>query len=1383
MLRFASPVAALSLLAVLIGVASADPARIYRKKGDWVSTMLATRAAVQKAAAQSPAVKTEMHKGAQVAEKISIDISAWNELWLITEGNASVVWGDPVLIDADGKATSLTKLKWFTDPGKKRYAKNRSLSRGKLQIGDEQFKQGLATKSAAPIAYKLDEASRYVRFEVKVGIGADRKGGTARFIVAPEGPPEEAVWKLIAADFPEEATWMNEDMRNKPHQWLAVEGEGDARTEWRLISTNLQRCGTYGEELAARYNQLRKDKAPDTDPEWLRLYVQTRRLRNATDNVFQISATLKPLGEHGRELAARHREMMQAKLPPADLQWKELADQADQLSRAVRTIKSFNPEALRRAIADLSKTYPDRYPNGKKYLARLAEIEKEVAAGNVSGELAVAALQLQHDALLSNPLLDFDKLLVRRAKNAGLVNNWISNCSRKKGDYGNDIAVLSPVKPQGKLTTLLEAPGGSFIGDIDLHWNAKKMLLTALGSNNRWQIFEAGTDGSKLTQVTPGTEADVDNAEACYLPDGGVLFGSTATMAGVPCVGGKVEVANLYRLEADRKTVRQLTFEQDQDWCPTVLRNGRVMYLRWEYTDAPHYFTRVLMTMNPDGSGQTSHYGSNSFWPNSLFFARPVPNHPTRFVGVISGHHGVAKMGELVLFDPAQGRHEADGAVQRIPGYGKPVEPIIRDGLVNSSWPKFLHPWPLNEKYFLVAMQPTNGQPWGIYLVDVFDNMLLLKEEAGTGLFEPIPLVERPVPPALSPRVDLKKKTAVVYLSDVHFGPGLKDVPRGTVKRLRIFNYTYGYRGIGGHAVFGMESSWDSKRILGTVPVHEDGSVSFRIPANTPISIQPLDEQGRALQLMRSWMVAMPGEIISCVGCHEHPNSVPPSRQTYASTDKPSAIEPWHGPARAFSFDQEVQPVLDKYCAGCHDGKEPGRPNFADNSPGPRGFSNSYHALHGYVRRPGPESDYHLLRPLEYHVSTSELFQMLQKGHHNVKLGRDAWETLYCWADLNVPYYGTWSEVAAGKSGKPADGCRIDPVAARHRELRRLYAFSDEHAEADAARPTPDRPKFIKPEPEKPDNNPPPPKVASWPFDAKQAKQRQAAGVKQITRTIDLGDGLKLTLVRIPAGAFVMGDAACGDADEKPLAAVKIDKPFWMATTETTNALFGRFFPDHDSRYIDQQWKDHTLPGYAANLPQQPVIRVSWNEAVAFCAAISRKTGVKFTLPSEAQWEWACRAGADTPLSFGGLDADFTPHANLADESLRLFVVKGVNPKATKHEDFQAFIPRAVGLNDGQMIAGDVGSYQPNAWGLHDMHGSVAEWTLSDYKAYPYRADDGRNAGAADTKKVVRGGSWRDRPQRARSGFRLAYPAWQKVFNVGFRVVTMEPIDSKLAEK
>ena len=91
--------------------------------------------------------------------------------------------------------------------------------------------------------------------------------------------------------------------------------------------------------------------------------------------------------------------------------------------------------------------------------------------------------------------------------------------------------------------------------------------------------------------------------------------------------------------------------------------------------------------------------------------------------------------------------------------------------------------------------------------------------------------------------------------------------------------------------------------------------------------------------------------------------------------------------------------------------------------------------------------------------------------------------------------------------------------------------------------------------------------------------------------------------------------------------------------------------------------------------------------------------------------------------------------------------------------------------DDGALVTTYVGSYEPNAFGLHDVHGNAAEWTRSGYRPYPYRDDDGRNDEDPSARKAVRGGSWCDRPKRARSAFRLSYPGWQRVYNVGFRVV------------
>jgi hypothetical protein len=439
-------------------------------------------------------------------------------------------------------------------------------------------------------------------------------------------------------------------------------------------------------------------------------------------------------------------------------------------------------------------------------------------------------------------------------------------------------------------------------------------------------------------------------------------------------------------------------------------------------------------------------------------------------VGIATGHH-VGRVGELVIFDPALGRMSTDGVVQRIPGYGKKVEPLIEDKLTLNSWPKYLHPWPLSDKYFIVSCKPRPYDLWGIYLVDVFDNVLLLKEVEDYALLEPIPLQKIKRPPVIAERIDLKRKDALVYLEDIYEGPGLKGVPRGTVKKLRLFTYHFAYHKIAGinHRV-GADGPWEPKRILGTVPVEKDGSAMFRVPANTPISIQPIDAKGKALQLMRSWMTAMPGEIVSCVGCHEKQNAGPPNFRTIASRRRPSEIEPWYGPARGFSFSREVQPVLDKYCISCHDGgkSEDGREIadlradqgklFAYKNGKPKAniiygvpreelvkkyggvFEPSYITLRSFVRVGGLESDLRLLAPGEFGAETTELVQMLMKGHHGVRLDAEAWERIATWIDLNAPCHGTWREVVGIEKTRKDHKRRLD--------LRKLYGAGVEDPEA-----------------------------------------------------------------------------------------------------------------------------------------------------------------------------------------------------------------------------------------------------------------------------------------------------------------------------------------------
>ncbi len=1060
-----------------------------------------------------------------------------------------------------------------------------------------------------------------------------------------------------------------------------------------------------------------------------------------------------------------------------------------------------NPEAMRRAIVDLSETYHEKYPNGKRYLERLDSlliaaqtVAEQVENKSLAPEAGAKALEkidraleeLQREALLSdNPAVDFDEiLLVRRHLKGpamGMPMNWESNSSLPKGGYDDEILSLSLRDPQGK-----PAPDGSLrpvykpnrdtlISDVDLNFDAGRLLFSAVGENDHWHVFEHDLKSKETKQLTHG-DGDVDFYDSCYLPDGRVVLTCTAPMVGVPCVFGSSHVANLFLLEPSSGSMRQLCFDQEHNWCPTVLPNGRVLYTRWEYADTPHANTRLLFHCNPDGTEQLEYYGSNSYWPTSIFQARPLPGTSSKVVGVVGGHHDSPRMGELVILDTAKGRYETDGAVQRIPGFGQKVERIVADGLTRASWPKFLHPYPIGEKEFLVAAKPTPASLFGIYLVDVFDNMILLKEMPDNALLEPIPLKTAARPPIIPDKVDLSRTDATVYISDIYSGRGLQGIPRGEVKALRVFTYHFGYQEMGGLlGSIGQDGPWDIRSVLGTVPVEEDGSALFSVPANLPFAVQPLDRNGQAMQLMRSWMTAMPGEILQCSGCHETQNTVPPiSSRTLALQKEPLEIQPYYVgdtlidpqsrkvDVRGFAFAREVQPVLDRYCIECHSGEAEknvktaivqdrpvgtaldGKP-FAIDLRGDRliaswssdisgnvgyipniggQFSVGYDNLQRFVRRPGIESDYEMFVPYEYAANTTELVQILKNGHYGVQLDADSWNRLISWIDMNTPYHGSWSEIM----GKP----RVDHIAKRRLDLLDLYGGAVVDFESRGQK-TEDRGQAIE-------------FVAfSQPASSSSLPTSHSplptSSHPLPTKIIDLGNGQTLELVRIPA-----------------------EKPFWLGTCELTNGQYRAFDPAHDSRHESRMGYQFGRRGYDVNGDELPVVRVNWNEAKAFCDWLGKKTGLAVNLPTEEQWEFACRAGTTTPFWFGDLETNFAKFANCGDRRLKEFVA------CTAHDNYTAVrvipdpnpfddrFPKDERFDDGAFLQTAPGQYAPNPFGLYDMHGNVSEWTRSE----------------TNGEKVVRGGSWYDRPYRCTSDYRIAYPAYQPVFNVGFRIAIEE---------
>ncbi len=175
-----------------------------------------------------------------------------------------------------------------------------------------------------------------------------------------------------------------------------------------------------------------------------------------------------------------------------------------------------------------------------------------------------------------------------------------------------------------------------------------------------------------------------------------------------------------------------------------------------------------------------------------------------------------------------------------------------------------------------------------------------------------------------------------------------------------------------------------------------------------------------------------------------------------------------------------------------------------------------------------------------------------------------------------------------------------------------------------------------------------------------------------------------------------------------------IERPYWIGRVEITNRQYAAFDPSHDSRVESRFGMQFGVRGFYVNGPDQPVVRVSWERAKAYCEWLSQETSLSFHLPSEAQWEYACRAGTESPFFYGDEGTDFSPFANLADAMLSEFVchpyLKQREPLPNR-STYDDWIPKDSRFNDRGFLSDGVGLYRPNAWGLCDMHGNVAEWT------------------------------------------------------------------------
>jgi hypothetical protein len=396
---------------------------------------------------------------------------------------------------------------------------------------------------------------------------------------------------------------------------------------------------------------------------------------------------------------------------------------------------------------------------------------------------------------------------------------------------------------------------------------------------------------------------------------------------------------------------------------------------------------------------------------------------------VVDPHHGPNTTEGITIITPGVVPQEGPMAGRAVPEGGV----LDRGGLYHT-------PWALNERCFLVsyayarsncsAPAGVDSNGFAIYLVDAYGNRELIHRDPLLSCTFPIPLRKRARPPVLTAQVSPPDGGALCYVTDVY--DGVRDVERGTIKHLRISQHVgwpydpqHGQQdyipGNAGTRRIDFQS-WSPVRVLGTVPVEEDGSAYFEVPPDTAVYFQALDQNHMEVVRMRSLVSLKSGEVRGCRGCHESQARTPHSmsRTPLAVMRAPSQPEPppW-GSNRLVGYEWLIQPIFDRRCVSCHSQEDPKGGVDLSSTRSSDGLLQSYRTLFGKL--PGPKksgpvwvacsdrfSDATVTKPKQFGSHKSRLVQVLLEDElhqRDARLTPVEWESLVTWIDANAPYH------------------------------------------------------------------------------------------------------------------------------------------------------------------------------------------------------------------------------------------------------------------------------------------------------------------------------------------------------------------------------------------
>ena len=594
--------------------------------------------------------------------------------------------------------------------------------------------------------------------------------------------------------------------------------------------------------------------------------------------------------------------------------------------------------------------------------------------------------------------------------------------------------------------TLLADEDGGF-RDLDVHFDGEHLLFAWKKSTleDDYHLYEMNLKNKEVKQITFGLgNADF---EGIYLPDDNILFNSTRCGGASDC--WHTEVSNMYMCDREGRFMRQIGFDQVHTTTPTLLDDGRVVYTRWDYSDRGQIWTQPLFQMNSDGTGQAEYYGMNSWFPTTVVHTKQIPG-TRKVMATFIGHH-TPQHGKLGIIDPEAGRDENEGVMFVAP-MRKPE--AVREDAYGQWGEQFMYPEPLNEREFLVSYSPLgynvsrNAMTFGIYWMNVDGDRELLVAAPGTSCNHATLVAPQKRPFVKASMVDYSRTDGIYYMQNIYEGGGLEGIKPGTIKQLRVVEIQYRAAtvgkaaggGKGGGAMVGTppavgRAAWDLKKVWGVVDVHPDGSAFFRVPARKPLYFQALNEKGQVVQTMRSWSTLQPGETQSCVGCHEHKNTVPVAEFGMSQAMKAGVqelrAEDEMG-VRTFSYMKEIQPIWDKHCISCHDGKKHELNLKGDlkqfDLESKRNFAISYIQLthtkprtekeqmltgnpfHSEVNWIDAMSEPTMLKPYHAGAATSNIIRRMESGHGGTKVSDAEIRRVSMWIDLLVPFVGDFRE-------------------------------------------------------------------------------------------------------------------------------------------------------------------------------------------------------------------------------------------------------------------------------------------------------------------------------------------------------------------------------------